>query len=119
MAVSIWKGVHLQDGDNVFELVLTDGDGKELVRTERIIHYSGDPVKAELVPERSRLVADGRKPPVLAVRLLDKDGYPAREGIAGDFTVDAPHVAQQRMTELQQAPLTAPATDRIRYERWT
>jgi outer membrane protein OmpA-like peptidoglycan-associated protein len=114
-AVSIWKGVHLQNGDNVLELVVTDPAGNEVLRTSRIIHYSGDPARAELVPERSRLVADGRQPAVLAVRLLDKEGHPAREGISGEFTVDAPHVAQQRLNELQQAPLTAPASDRIRY----
>jgi hypothetical protein len=61
-------------------------------------------------------MADGRQSPVIAVRLLDKDGHPARAGVAGEFTVDAPYIALKRMSELQQAPLAAPATERIRYE---
>ena len=38
------------------------------------------------------------------MRLLDKDGHPAREGLIGEFTVDPPHFAHKRNEQLQQAP---------------
>ncbi|HUJ17032.1 MAG TPA: OmpA family protein [Nitrospirota bacterium] len=116
LAVSVWKGIHLFDGDNRFEAVLLDASGAETGRVERIIHYSGRPVRAELVPERSRLIADGRTPSVIAVRLFDKDSRPALEGIREDYVVDPPYLPQKRVQELQQSPLTAAATDRLKYE---
>lgn len=116
VAVSRWSGIHIQEGDNLLVLQLTDASGAVAARLERTVHYSGTPVKAELLPERSRLVADGRAPAVLAVRLLDANGHPAREGTLGEFTVDPPHLAQLRAAQLQQSPLTAPATDRVRYQ---
>ncbi|HSN67838.1 MAG TPA: OmpA family protein [Thermoanaerobaculia bacterium] len=116
IGVSRWSGVHLLEGDNRFELALTDAQGREVERLERSFHYSGAPVKAELVPEQSRLTADGRETAVLAVRFLDRDGHAAREGALGEFTVDPPYLAQQRAAQLQQSPLAAPATDRVRYQ---
>ena len=58
-----------------------------------IATYAGSPVRAELVAEASHLVADGVEPAVLAVRLFDIDGYPARPGTTGEFVVDAPYRA--------------------------
>jgi uncharacterized repeat protein (TIGR01451 family) len=115
VAVSRWSGVHLIEGDNRFAFVLQDAAGVEAVRIERTFHYSGMPVTARLVPERSRLLADGRATAVIAVQLLDKEGHPAHEGTAGEFSVDPPYLAQQTAARLQQSPLSAPSTDRIRY----
>jgi hypothetical protein len=61
------------------------------------------------------LVADGRTPPVIALRLTDKDGHPAREGVVGEYTVDPPHLPRQRVEDLQKTPLAAPATERLQY----
>ncbi len=116
LAVSTWSGINIVEGDNRFEVVVRDEAGTVLHQMFRIVHYSGNPVAAVFVPERSRLLADGITPPAIAVRLLDKDGHPAREGIAGEFTVDPPHFAQQRAAQLQQSPISGPATDRIRYQ---
>ncbi len=107
VGVSIWRGIHLVDGDNRFELVVLDPSGAEVSRMERSMHYSGPPLQAVLEPGRSRLVADGRNPAIIAVRLLDRDGHPARQGALGEFSIDPPYLPQQRATELQQAPLTA------------
>ncbi len=115
VAISFWRGIHLQEGDNRFELVLSDGSGSEIKRLQRTVHYSGPPVKAVLLPERSKLVADGKNPIILAVQLLDKDGHPAREGVRADYFIDPPYIPQQRADELQQSPLIAPNTDRYRY----
>ncbi|MGC1455088.1 MAG: OmpA family protein [Nitrospirota bacterium] len=115
VAVSFWRGIHLQEGDNKFELVLSDGAGSEVKRLQRTIHYSGPPSKAVLLPERSKLIADGKNPIILAIQLLDKDGHPAREGVRADFFLDPPYIPKQSTDELQQSPLIAPNADRYRY----
>jgi uncharacterized repeat protein (TIGR01451 family) len=115
LAVSTWSGLHLVEGDNRIEAVVKDDAGKVVERSVRVVHYSGNPVQAVFVPERSRLVADGQNPPVIAMRLLDKDGHPAREGIFGEFSVDPPHLPRKRVEELQQSPLIASTSDRVRY----
>jgi len=93
VALSRWRGVDLVDGDNQFVVRELDAAGNELARLERALHYAGPPFRAELVPELSRLVADGATPPVIAVRFTDEDDRPAREGQIGAFEVDAPYRA--------------------------
>ena len=96
VAVSHWRGIGIHDGDNSFELVVRDSEGAITDRLKRIVHYSGPPVKVALAPEHSTLIADGKNPSVIAVRLTDQDGYPAREGVVGDFAVDPPYAARDR-----------------------
>lgn len=116
LAVSQWQGVHLIDGDNVFEAVETGENGKELSRLKQIIHYSTPPVKAELVPEKSRLVADGKTPPVIAVRLLDKDGHPGRPGTLGEFDLDPPYISLARVNELMNGALPSSSGGKLKYK---
>jgi uncharacterized repeat protein (TIGR01451 family) len=91
MVISLWRGVSLTGGDNHFEVVFKDAQGNEVQHLRQDIHYSFAPVRAELVEEESLLVADGRTPPVIAVRLVDKDGYPACEGIVGEMQISPPY----------------------------
>ncbi len=95
VAVSRWRGVEITDGENVFEAVIKGSGGETRVR--RVINYAGHPVHAKLVPELSRLVANGRTPPVVAVRLTDANGIPARPGLLGGYTVTAPYEAERTM----------------------
>ena len=115
VSVTFWRGIHLMDGDNVFEAVEYDDNGVETERLKRVMHYSTSPVKAVLVPVGSQLSADGKSAPVLAVRLTDKDGHPVREGMIGEYSVDPPHLPRQRVENLNNAPLTASTSDRLRY----
>lgn len=115
VAVSLWIGVHIEDGDNLFEAVEYNQDGTESRRISRNIHYSGPPVMAELVPERSRLVADGLTPAVIAVRLTDKSGHPAREGVVGEYSVDPPYASLSKIDELQENPLMMLKGERSNY----
>lgn len=115
VAISLWRGIHLMEGDNQLEALIVDASGKEVGRLQRNIHYSGQPTQATLVPERSRLIANGRDPIVLAVRFVDKDGHPAREGVLGEYLLAPPYLARQRADELKQSPLIAPAADRLKY----
>lgn len=95
VGVSRWRGVEVSDGANVFEAVMQGRDGQ--IRLERTIHYAGPPVKAEVVPELSRLLANGRTFPVVAVRLTDANGIPARPGLIGGYAVTAPYEALRSM----------------------
>lgn len=115
IAVSLWLGIHVQDGDNLFTAVEYGQDGSEEKRTVRAIHYSGPPIKVQLVPEQSRFTADGRTPAVIAVRLTDKDGHPAREGVIGEYKVDPPYLPLQKSEDLQHDPLSMSKSERLNY----
>ena len=91
VALSRWRGVDLKDGDNLFVANELDSSGAVVDKIERLIHFSGPPFKAELVPEQCVLNADGRTVPIIAVRFSDQDGKPVREGATGNFTLDPPY----------------------------
>ena len=97
-----WQGIHLRDGENKFEFVVKDKNGVEKQRLTRIIISSGYPVRAELVEEYSRLVADGTYPPVIALRLYDRDGHLIRPGAQVKFEVNAPYISKQEMDALDE-----------------
>ena len=90
VAVSRWRGVEIKSGRNVFEAGI-NGSG-----IERTIHFAGPPVEAEVVPELSRLVANGKTTPVIAVRLTDENGLPARPGLIGGFSVATPYEPERQ-----------------------
>lgn len=111
-AVSFWRGVDLVEGDNRFTAIRKDAEGREIDRLEHTVHYSGPPVAFELLREDSRLVANGKDVPEIAVRLLDKDGYPARYGIHGEYTVQAPYRAYTAEGSTDALTRTAPEKPR-------
>lgn len=94
-AVSTWKGVDISSGTTLLEVKLLDMLGNEVESFQRHIHFSGAPYRAKLVPELSRLVADGQTPPLVAVQFQDKQGHAVRPGVAGQFYVSEPHEAWQ------------------------
>ena len=89
--VSTWRGIEIADRTNVFVARVVDRDGKLVEQLERKVHYAGSPLHAELLKDRSVLIADGVTRPVIAVRLTDRSGKPARNGMVGDFSVPAPY----------------------------
>jgi uncharacterized repeat protein (TIGR01451 family) len=91
VAISRWDGVTLADGANEFTAMIRNADGSVERRISRTIHYSGGPMRGELVVDESTLVADGKTRPLLAVRLFDRAGKPARTGVVGNFRVNAPY----------------------------
>jgi len=94
VAISRWKGVDLQDGQNEIHAVIRNASGRELKTITRRIYYSGPPIRAEFLREESTLVADGKTRPIIAVRLFDRAGEPSRTGTVGTFRIDAPYRAQ-------------------------
>ena len=105
VALSTWNGIHILDGDNRLELIISDADGKVVSDSVRIIHLSAMPDHVEFVPQQSRLIADGKTRPIIAVRMLDKDGAPARRGITGEFTLNDPYRSHDRREGMDREPL--------------
>ena len=91
VAVSRWKGVDLQDGENQLRVIVSNADGSRAKAMTRSIYYSGSAVRGEIVEELSTLTADGNTKPVLAVRLFDRAGKPSRAGTTGAYRVDPPY----------------------------
>lgn len=105
-AISIWRGIALIEGQNRLEAEISGGGEEAATRLVRDIHYSGPPVKAELIRERSHLIADGRSRPVIAVRLTDRQGRPVRSGLAGEFSLNAPYESAAALEALQLRQLS-------------
>jgi len=91
VGVSRWRGVDLVDGDNELSAKVLDANGEVVWTAKRTVHFGGSPVRAELDKEASKLVADGRTRPVIALRMFDKYGKPARAGTIANFKVGSPY----------------------------
>ncbi len=92
-AVSLWRGVDLPGRDTLFKAEVIDADGNPVETLTRNVHYSASPMNAQLIREKSILVADGVTRPVIAIRLTDRDGRPVVQGLAGEFSVPNPYLA--------------------------
>jgi len=110
VSLSRWRGVDLRDGTNELLAIVRDSEGNELQRLNRKVHYSGGAVRAEIVRESSTLVADGRTRPVIAVRMIDSSGKPARPGTQGSFSVQAPYRSWFEVDSLNDNKLVAVGT---------
>ncbi len=91
VAVSVWRGIPLEDRDTLLTAEVIDGSGTVIQKLSRTVHYAGSAMRAEFVREKSILVADGVTRPVIAVRVTDRDGRPAHHGVIGEFEVNAPY----------------------------
>jgi len=116
LALSSWRSVPLVSGANTMEVIVRDPQGRVVLQESREIHYAVGPAKAQLETGRSTLVADGRFPPVIAVRMLDKDGKPVRRGASGEVQIGAPYLALNQAQALQNDPLTGNLGGKPRYE---
>ncbi len=101
VAVSRWSGIPLVDGDNHLGARILAEDGSVVKVLDRVVHFSGAPVRAVFDAASSRLVADGLTRPLIAVRVTDKTGRPVRAGTLVPFTVDQPYTAAVE-AELEQ-----------------
>src|SRR5690606_32748580 len=59
MAVTMWRGLLLREGDNEIVVEVRDASGQVTATLRHTVYYAGFAASAELVPEQSILVADG------------------------------------------------------------
>ncbi|MEO9469034.1 hypothetical protein [Parasphingorhabdus sp.] len=90
--VSVWRGLDIGMRKNTLVARVSDKSGKFIKELRREVHYSASPLNAELLKDKSVLVADGVTRPVIAVRMTDRDGRPAHHGAVGDFSVPSPYL---------------------------
>jgi uncharacterized repeat protein (TIGR01451 family) len=110
VSVSRWRGVDLREGDNELTAIVRNNENAEMQWLTRKVHYAGGAVRAELVRESSVLVADGRTHPVIAVRMIDSSGKPARPGTQGAYRVQAPYRSWWEVESLNDNKLVAVGT---------
>ena len=91
LVVSLWRALELKDGDTVFTAEIHDANGALVEKLARTVHYANSALHAELIRDKSVLVADGVTRPVIAIRLTDRAGRPVRNGLVGDFELPAPY----------------------------
>ena len=103
-ALSVWRGVRLVDGDNRFEAIQYGKNGRKLGSIERSVYLAGRPVKATLVPELSKLIADGTTPVQITVKLTDSKGKPARPTMVGQYSVYSPHKVWEQVAGSHNDP---------------
>lgn len=97
-----WQGLPLDEGDNRLDVEVRGADGALVERFQRTIHYANSVARADIVPSLSKMIADGRTRPVIAVRLTDRAGKPVRQGVTGNFSLSAPYRVASDL-DLQQA----------------
>ncbi len=115
-AVSFWRGVPLLGEDTLLTADIVSPGGSPLFTIERSVHFSTTPARAELVPEASRLIADGHTTPIVAIRVLDARGRPMREGVSGALTISSPYESAAQIAQQQIGQPTGRAAIAA---RWT
>ncbi len=116
VALSRWRGVDLSDGENKLAARIFDADGKVVWQQERVVHYGAGPVRAEVDPASSKLVADGRTRPVIALRMFDKYGKAARAGTIATFSVDSPYRSWWEVEQLDNNQILATGSQQPQVE---
>ena len=105
-AVSIWRGIALNGEQTILTAVVHDSAGTEVSRLTRKVLYAATPARIELIAASSRLLADGRTRPVLALRVLDHNGRPVHAGLSGEFRLSAPYESAEAIDAMQQRQLS-------------
>ncbi|MEM1051310.1 MAG: isopeptide-forming domain-containing fimbrial protein [Pseudomonadota bacterium] len=105
-AVSTWRGIVLEGERTVLEADVLNSFGGVNTTFTREVFFTSTPTRVELVPEQSNLVADGRTRPVVAIRVLDRNNRPLREGVSGNFTLNAPYESAEQVDRQQLNQLT-------------
>ncbi|MCP5183144.1 MAG: hypothetical protein H6993_04230 [Pseudomonadales bacterium] len=115
VTLSRWKDVPVSEGDSELRVLLRDGSGRVVETVQREVHFGQAPARAELVAAKSFLVADGVNAPMIAVRFFDRSGKPARPGLTGEFSVNAPFRPLD-LTKEREVPVATQKTYQVRRE---
>jgi uncharacterized repeat protein (TIGR01451 family) len=90
-AISRWRSVDIEDGQNVIEARILNAAGLVTERLREEIWFTREATRAGLVEDRSVLVADGRTPPSIAVHFTDDGGRDVHSGRIIGVDVEAPY----------------------------
>ena len=91
VAVSSWRGIPLDARSTEIAVDVRDPGGALVTTLRRTIVFANVPAHADLVPERSLLIADGIHRPVLALRVTDRGGRPVHQGVTGELALPDPY----------------------------
>ena len=105
-AVSIWRGVPLDGETTELSADVRNADGSLATHLARTVHFNHVPFSAQILPERTRLLADGRTRPVIAVRIVDRNGRPVHAGLSGDVAISAPYESADAIDMMQSRALS-------------
>ncbi len=94
-AASRWRGVNIHPGDNLLMAVAVGKSGEKGERAGRTVHFSAPPIDAALDQSRSRLIADGKTVPIVAIKLTSPGNHAARPGTFVDVNIEPPYQRQQ------------------------
>lgn len=93
-ALSRYRGVDIQKGENVFLVKVLNNDGSVAETFERKIWYVSEALRAAYSPENSNLKADGQTAPTIAVKITDGSGRAVHAGRVISVDVEAPYQLQ-------------------------
>jgi uncharacterized repeat protein (TIGR01451 family) len=102
--VDVWNAVPLVEGDNVIDVQIKSADGK-ITKLTRTVAFVNTAEQAQIVPTSSKLIADGRTNPVIAVRVVDAKGRPVRAGVSGRLDVSAPYMTADSIQRRRDSQL--------------
>jgi len=107
MVIDTYKGVDLLDGVNKIEIKLHDISGKIYDTIKREVYIANTPVKIVYMPKLSKPIADGINPIIIAVKVLDANNKPLRQGMIGNFSVSKPYRSLSSVEFFKNNPLAA------------
>ena len=114
-AVSHWRGVPLENEKTILTAEIVNSFGVVNETIERTVYFTNTPTRVELVESESMLVADGRTRPVVAIRVLDRNNRPLREGVSGEFKLNAPYQSASQLEQQQLNQLTGLGSSSARW----
>jgi uncharacterized repeat protein (TIGR01451 family) len=96
MRVMHYKGIDLYEGKNEFVALIKKGK-KVLKELKRVIYVeSHAPKELKFLPQYSYLIADGKRPIVIAIKLIGPSGHPLRGGLKGAFTTNSDYAPLEK-----------------------
>lgn len=105
-AISIWRGIPLSGEVTELSAKVLNKKGETVTELRRSVHFANLPARIELVPGKSRLVADGSTRPVLALRVTDRSGRPVHAGVSGELSLSAPYESAEALDAMQSRALS-------------
>ncbi len=107
VAISRWRGLDILKGRNIVKAVVEDQFGNVRTELSKDIRFISEVESATLVDDQSRLVADGRTNPVIAVRLTNSAGRAVHAGRQVNIDLAPPYRLQSTENFEGQAAVDA------------